>query len=257
MADCLDRTAIHQKASVPAAVCPEILDPNTPNERALISLPTKLPAGFTDYQFALPSQSLQQFCIVLPGPALVRLRAIRLDASTLQALPLWKCTKDTQFNGVCQPHPSRHWHLGDTLAVPVTADSLDLMISPGPLPAVSRLLRLNLAVERLSVELAESLSEFLRRRAEDAAREKERVDHEGREMLRLIEWPQVETSELLQERDRQLARQAAVLCAKDAAILALEQQLRVIQQSQSWRFTAPFRQGKGWLQHLLRPPSGK
>jgi hypothetical protein len=218
-----------------------------------ITLPDDLSADFSDHEFTLPSPSVCSFSIVLPRwLALVRLRAITLETLPRRPFPVWQCTRQTRFQGVVQPHSSQHWLVGDALAVPVTPNDRNLLIHPGPLPAAPRLLRLSLAAERLSAGLADALTKFLRRRAENAVWEKKIAEHEARELAELIAWPQREPSELLAEREQQLARQAAALCAKDAALLAMEQALRRMRQSRSWRLTAPFRQGGEWVRRVLR-----
>jgi hypothetical protein len=221
--------------------------------QAVIPLPSDLSADFTDHEVRLPIHGVHSFRIIAPhGSALLRLKAITLETLPRQALPLWQCTKDTRFQGVCQPAPSHHFLVGDALAVPLTADRRTLLVRFGPLPAAPRLLRLNLAMERVSAELADSLANFLRQRAEEAAWARKIAEHEARELEGLIKLPPRDLSDVLQERDRQLARQAAALCAKDADLLAMEQELRMVRQSRSWRLTAPLRYGGEFLQRALR-----
>jgi hypothetical protein len=251
-----DPTAIHELVPAAGLHSPGNAEVLASDERsATIALPDDLSADFTDHEFALPGpQSVHSFAIVLPGlPALVRIRAITLETLPRRPFPLWRCTRETRFQGVVQPHPSQHWLMDDALAVPVTPSDRNLLVRFGPLPAVPRLLRLSLALERLSAELAAALTQFLWQRAEDVAWEKKVAEHEARELADLIALPPREPSEVVKERDRQLARQAATLCAKDTALLALEQELRRVRQSRSWRLTAPFRQAGEWWRRLLRP----
>jgi hypothetical protein len=214
---------------------------------------------FACFDHVLDAQAgIARLRLVFALPArLVRVRTVELYCNLDGPLPLWRCSAETSFHGVIEPEAAHQWRLGQSLLVLGNGQGSQLVIVPDPLPAVPRLLRLVLSVDRVvSDSLVQELGAFFRRQLEEQSRSMALREAEARRLVELIHLPRDDPPETCRQREAECDKLRELLIAKDAALASLQNQLDELQSSTSWRITAPFRLGKRWLAGTIRQLTG-